>query len=90
MTLYSKITNTRIQVSNISDEGWLGIHRTLQLMVPLLQPPTQNPHATLITLFINVIQDMLTDSKRAQGIMLNSQVKDPVLRFVSFLYNPKN
>jgi hypothetical protein len=28
---------SRIDVSNISDFGWLGIHRTLAYMIPLLQ-----------------------------------------------------
>lgn len=47
----------RIEVSNISDYGWLGIHRTLFHMIPLLQNKVDNPHATLITLFLNAVEE---------------------------------
>lgn len=45
------------QVSNIADRGYLGVHRTIYLMIPLLQAPSLNPHATLITLFMNVVEE---------------------------------
>ncbi|PHH78981.1 hypothetical protein CDD80_5922 [Ophiocordyceps camponoti-rufipedis] len=51
---------SRIEISNLADTSWLGIHRTLLFMVPLLQSPTLNPHATLITLFMNAVEDTLT------------------------------
>ncbi|KAL5342064.1 hypothetical protein BJX70DRAFT_386470 [Aspergillus crustosus] len=50
---------SRIEVSNISDIGWLGIHKTLGCMVPLLQRLSENPHATLITLFMNAVQQTM-------------------------------
>ncbi len=53
-----------MQVSNISDFGWLGIHRTLIVMVPLLQTHIENPHATLITLFMNAVAETMTDQDR--------------------------
>ncbi|KAF9773218.1 hypothetical protein IL306_009010 [Fusarium sp. DS 682] len=50
----------RIEVSNISDDGYLGIRRTVALMAPLLRSPTENPHATLITLFMDGIEENKT------------------------------
>jgi hypothetical protein len=44
-----------IQTSNISDGHFIGPHRTVRLLGPLLQTPAQNPHATLITLFMNAV-----------------------------------
>lgn len=45
------------QVSNIADRGYLGIHGTLSLFGPRLCSREQNPHATLITLFINAVHE---------------------------------
>ncbi|OJJ76995.1 hypothetical protein ASPBRDRAFT_49989 [Aspergillus brasiliensis CBS 101740] len=56
----------RIEVSNISDQGYLGIHKTLRAMVPLLQKPVDNPHATLITLFLNAVKESLTGQDKAK------------------------
>lgn len=57
------------KVSNISDGGYLGVHRTVALMVPLLQGPLVNPHATLITLFMNAVDENLTDQDRMADMM---------------------
>ncbi|KAL4749304.1 hypothetical protein BDW72DRAFT_214109 [Aspergillus terricola var. indicus] len=57
---------SRIDVSNISDSGWLGIDRTLAYMIPLLQPPRENPCATLITLFMNAVEEAMTDEDRKE------------------------
>lgn len=51
-----ELTRT-LQVSNIADVGFLGIHRTLECMIPLLQVPLVNPHATLITLLMNAVDE---------------------------------
>ncbi|KAH6635040.1 hypothetical protein B0J18DRAFT_417793 [Chaetomium sp. MPI-SDFR-AT-0129] len=48
----------RIDVSNISDAGYLGLYRTLNTMIPLLTTPSTNRHATLITFFMNAIPEM--------------------------------
>ncbi|KPM34923.1 hypothetical protein AK830_g11652 [Neonectria ditissima] len=69
-------------VSNISDGGYLGIHRTLYTMVPLLQTPLENPHATLITLFMNAVDETLTDHDRMRDMTLNSQVTQRLLTFL--------
>ncbi|RKL09244.1 hypothetical protein BFJ68_g9189 [Fusarium oxysporum] len=50
----------RIDVSNISDSGYLGAHRTVALRAPLLRVPPTNPHAILITLFMNLIDENFT------------------------------
>ncbi|KAL4922141.1 hypothetical protein BDW62DRAFT_217950 [Aspergillus aurantiobrunneus] len=56
-------TFSRIEVSNISDAHWFGIHRTLNAFVPFLQHPKDNPHATLVTLFMNAIAETLDKDK---------------------------
>ncbi|KAK4148361.1 hypothetical protein C8A00DRAFT_39095, partial [Chaetomidium leptoderma] len=48
---------TRIEASNISDLCHLGIQETLTSRLPLLQRPQRNPHATIITLFINGVME---------------------------------
>ncbi|KAJ5389499.1 uncharacterized protein N7496_000567 [Penicillium cataractarum] len=73
---------SRIDVSNISDIGWLGIHRTLYLMVPLLQTPAQNPHATLITLFMNAVDETLTVEDQMQGLTPNSRATKTLLQYL--------
>jgi hypothetical protein len=54
----------RIEVSNISDAGYLGIHKTVGIMSPLLRSPSVNSHATLITLFMNLVDENLTNQDR--------------------------
>lgn len=50
--------NSFNQVSNISVGGYLGVQRTLAILSPLLQERTENPHATLITLFMNAVGEV--------------------------------
>ncbi|KAK0323254.1 hypothetical protein LTR82_005614 [Friedmanniomyces endolithicus] len=52
-----KDTFARIEVSNIVDVAYLGIGRTLDLLGTLLQPQSVNPHATMLTLFMNAVMD---------------------------------
>lgn len=54
---YSDSTNDS-KVSNISDGGYLGIKRTVEKFGPMLQHPKKNPHATLITLFMNATHEI--------------------------------
>ncbi|RDH38175.1 hypothetical protein BDQ94DRAFT_166380 [Aspergillus welwitschiae] len=56
----------RFDASNFSDQGYLGIHRTLNATVPLLQTPVDNPHATLITFFLNAVDETLTAQDKAK------------------------
>ncbi|KAJ5948566.1 hypothetical protein N7454_001873 [Penicillium verhagenii] len=77
-----KADRTQILVSNISDSAWLGIHRTVALMIPLLQSPLKNPHATLITLFMNAIDETLTDQDKMREITENSQATKRLMRYL--------
>ncbi|RDA86906.1 hypothetical protein CP532_1837 [Ophiocordyceps camponoti-leonardi (nom. inval.)] len=45
------------------ENAWLGIHQVLIHLIPMLQPRDVNPHATLITFFMNAINDI----KRQDG-----------------------
>jgi len=47
----------QLQTSNISDEGFLGMRCTVSVLSPLLQRPSENPHATLITSLVNAVKD---------------------------------
>ncbi|KAJ5210551.1 hypothetical protein N7491_010358 [Penicillium cf. griseofulvum] len=49
----------RIEVSNITDAGYLGTRETLRLLSPLLQPPQENSHATIISAYLNAIMEMV-------------------------------
>ena len=60
----------RIDVSNISDENYLGMKKILQLTKPLLR--NENPHARLMTTFMNWIASTeytfySTSSHRVEG-----------------------
>lgn len=48
-------TLTCYQTSNIADHIYLGIADTIASLSPLLQKPSENRHATFITLFMNVM-----------------------------------
>ena len=48
-----KIAFDRVEVANIVDVPYLGLDITLQTLGPLLRTATENPHATLIALFMN-------------------------------------
>ncbi|KAL2835295.1 hypothetical protein BDW59DRAFT_177240 [Aspergillus cavernicola] len=50
---------TRIEVSNITDAGYVGTRETLRLLSPLLQPPHENAHATIISTYLNAIMEMV-------------------------------
>nr|RBQ98979.1 hypothetical protein FVER53263_03286 [Fusarium verticillioides] len=54
----------RIEVSNLSDKAYMGINLTVAVMAPLLRSSTANPHATLITRFMNAIQENMTSEDR--------------------------
>ncbi len=48
------------QVSNISDRGYMGVREVIAHLSPLLRAPQDNPHATLITLFMSAVSDSWT------------------------------
>ncbi|KAF2230331.1 hypothetical protein EV356DRAFT_345567 [Viridothelium virens] len=47
----------RIDCSNVADEEFLGIKKTLATVGPFLKPKSENPHATILTLFLNAIDN---------------------------------
>lgn len=51
-------------------------------MIPLLQNPVQNSHATMITLFMNVVDESLTDDDRMQGLTLYSRATRDLLKYL--------
>ncbi|KAI3335322.1 hypothetical protein F4824DRAFT_511248 [Ustulina deusta] len=66
----------RIEVSNICDSNYLGIGKTLKTFGPLLRGPSANPHATLITAFLNAVPEAKMESQR-----LNPSTADIVTKF---------
>ncbi|KAL3470286.1 hypothetical protein BJX99DRAFT_264344 [Aspergillus californicus] len=60
-TLDAFYTRLWHSTANIGDQGWLGIERALTALAPLLRPPSVNPHATLITLFMTAVTEKRTE-----------------------------
>ncbi|KAH0421179.1 hypothetical protein CcaCcLH18_13597 [Colletotrichum camelliae] len=83
-------TFSRIEVSNISDAGYLGIHHTLDLMIPLLQSPLVNPHATLITLFMNAVDEHATEMERLTDMKADGTVMKRIYKYLSPSGRPLN
>lgn len=55
-------------MSNITDAGYLGTRETLRLLSPLLQPPHENPHATIISTYLNAIMEMVNQGDEKDRI----------------------
>jgi hypothetical protein len=56
-------------VSNICDRGYLGTEEALALFGPRLYPRQRNPHATLITLFLNAVDGSMSPMDQHQDFM---------------------
>jgi hypothetical protein len=56
------------QVSNISDGAYIGINTTVSILSPVLEPPSVNPHATLITLFMNLVDENVTREEQIADV----------------------
>ena len=70
----------RIEVSNIADENYIGLDKSLSKFGPLLKSPTSNPHATLITLFMNAAHL----AEQASGLDINMR-RTNMLKVSQFL-----
>jgi hypothetical protein len=46
-------------MANISDAGYPGTRGSLKILTPLLRTPQQNPHATIITLYLNAVMEVV-------------------------------
>jgi hypothetical protein len=51
-------------------------------MVPLLQGPLINPHATLITLFMNAVDENITDQDRIADMTPHSPTTKRLLKYL--------
>jgi hypothetical protein len=51
-------------------------------MIPLLQGPLVNPHATLITLFMNAVDENITDQDRLSDMTRNSPTTKRLLKYL--------
>lgn len=78
-----KLTHA-LQVSNIADAGYMGIWRTLNCMIPLLQTPVDNPHATLITLFMNAVDENISDAEIRAHTNAQGPTMKRILQYLSF------
>lgn len=78
-----ELTHT-LQVSNIADTGYMGIYWTLNCMIPLLQTPLDNPHATLITLFMNAVDENITDAEICAHMNTQDPTMKRILQYLSF------
>ncbi|KAI1376191.1 hypothetical protein F4677DRAFT_84451 [Hypoxylon crocopeplum] len=54
----------RIEISNICDAGYLGIGQTIASIGFLLKQPKENPHATLVALFLNAVDEVFDDNEK--------------------------
>ena len=68
-----------MQVSNISNRGYLGCQGVLVALSSLLQPHSVNPHATLIMIFMNAIDETQTreDMKKDMISTFATRMKYP-------------
>ncbi|GAB7330094.1 hypothetical protein MBLNU13_g01778t1 [Cladosporium sp. NU13] len=58
LTLRDEPGFDRIETSNIADEAYLNTPRCLALLGIMLKKPDLNPHATLLTLYMNAVDEM--------------------------------
>lgn len=69
-------------MSNISDCGYAGPHHTVVLLSPMLRDAVTNPHATLITLFMNAVQENRTPQEEVNDMVGNRQTTEALLRYL--------
>jgi len=54
----------RIETSNIADLYYMGAKNVVERLIPLLQTPTHNRHAMLMTTFMNAVQEEQSGDER--------------------------
>ncbi|KAK5687370.1 hypothetical protein LTS10_001508 [Elasticomyces elasticus] len=69
----------RIETSNIADDGYLGATQTLLYVTSLLKSPAENPHATVLLLFMNAVEDTISEEEQLK--IMPAEVKR-VLKFM--------
>ena len=68
----------------------LGVVRTVHAMVPLLQGPHINPHATLITLFMNAVIETLNETQSEMPSLMHMPTLHRVLSYLPLQELPVN
>ncbi len=71
MNLASNCTN--FQTSNIVDGGYLGVYQTLRALGPMLKRKSQNPHATIVALFLNATHEVTTEADTVAMMKVETQ-----------------
>ncbi|KAI1305140.1 hypothetical protein F5Y03DRAFT_406688 [Xylaria venustula] len=77
----------RIEVSNICDSAYLGIKTTLKTFGPLLRDPSANPHATLITVFLNAVfeaKEVLRILDPLAAEIITTSDASTILKYIEF------
>ncbi|CAA7262887.1 unnamed protein product [Cyclocybe aegerita] len=70
----------RVDVSNTSDTCYIGIEATLSILGDMLKPYRQNPHATLITLFLNYFMETpISEAAEMRAFRESMKVLRPLL-----------
>jgi hypothetical protein len=64
--------------------------RTIGLMMPLLQEPLINPHATLITLLMNIVDEDISDQDRMADAAPQSPTAKRLLKYLLLEGLPPN
>ena len=77
-----KIAFDRAEVANIVDMPYLGLDITLRSLGPLLRKKAENPHATLIALFMNAIHHAEKDLGNSY---IESNLRLAMTKVVQFL-----
>ncbi|KAF7928559.1 uncharacterized protein EAE98_005615 [Botrytis deweyae] len=67
-----KVYFDRIEVSNIGDRGYIGPQKLLMTFAPYLKRKSQNPHATLLALFLNAVHESRTENDYIESIATDS------------------
>jgi hypothetical protein len=62
--------NSRAQTSNIADGAYLGTEQTLACFSARLKAPEANPHATLITLYMNAVEEAARSTPPSRALQL--------------------
>jgi hypothetical protein len=75
------------KVSNICDTPYLGLAATVDIFTPLLQRHTTNPHATLITLFMNAIEEEFEHCGDAENTQIVVQELTRIAKYLPYRPN---
>ncbi|KAL4906956.1 hypothetical protein BDW74DRAFT_176553 [Aspergillus multicolor] len=75
----------RIEAANLIESGCDSVNETLVTMTDLLQPPTENPHTTLVTVFI---MDSIKNSLIVADNLQNFGPQSDAIRHAAQTYLP--